>query len=397
MRPTFRRNHISNEACLINKDVHAYSRVKIIGPRLQMNGTTARVILVTGLLFATSWPSQVALAKTIKPFRVGGWAGGVVVDDQTKKFVHCSASLSNSRNTSISYTLNERYSWQLSLSNSAWNFSPGFGLVVGIRVNDRLIPNQPAVFTSNQTLQLQLADSVSAFEMLQVTRKIQVETRGIQLDFELMENNDVLAALVDCVNQQTGRGKYAKLNARAKRTRPAKPAVMRDAALVAEATAIADQLSSRTQIRGWQVLPAKDLPPGWHGDAVWKAGAAVGTLNILQSAGGPKLEDLAIDIVEKDVVSCPGQLFAAASRDRLDQTDTVKVFTSCRSADFTTIKYYLGIARERGGFYLFDIRQNGNDYAFLKERPAKEMDTKISAVIAHVLANVKPATLSDSQ
>ena len=106
---------------------------------------------------------------------------------------------------------------------------------------------------------------------------------------------------------------------------------------------------------------------------------------------------MAIDIVEKDVVSCPGQLFAAASRDRLDQTDTVKVFTSCRSADFTTIKYYLGIARERGGFYLFDIRQNGNDYAFLKERPAKEMDTKISAVIAHVLANVKPATLSNSQ
>ena len=187
-----------------------------------MNGTTARVILVTGLLVATSWPSQVALAKTIKPFRVGGWAGGAVVDDQTKKFVHCSASLSNSRNTSISYTLNERYSWQLSLSNSVWNFSPGFGLVVAVRVNDRLIPNQPAIFTSNQTLQLQLADSVSAFEMLQVTRKIQVETRGIQLDFELMENNDVLAALVDCVNQQTGRGKYAKLNARAKRTSASK-------------------------------------------------------------------------------------------------------------------------------------------------------------------------------
>src|SRR5262245_53371561 len=106
------------------------------------------IVVATAVLVATIWPARDGLAKTGKQFRLAGWSGGAVVNEQTKRFAHCSASLSNPTGTSISYALNGQYGWALSFSNPAWRFSPGFSLTAALRIDGRLIPNQRAVFTS---------------------------------------------------------------------------------------------------------------------------------------------------------------------------------------------------------------------------------------------------------
>ena len=357
-----------------------------------MKRHTTTALVLAGMLFGTAL-GQVALAKTVKSFRISGWSGGASFDEQTKQFAHCSASLLGSHGTAISYSVNDQYAWTLSLTNSTWNFSPGFNVDIALRINNLSLVNQRAVFTSNQTLRVIVDDSISLFEMLQVGRTLEVQVRGINLSFDLSSGDEALIALVNCVDQQTGRSKHSKSGIRnASRAAAAKSPVARDPAIIAEATAIATQATSRAQIPNSQVLNPKDMPSGSQGDAAWKADTIIGTVEIVQPTNAAKLEDVALKIVDQDSANCQGKLFAATAREQLDQLGAMRVFTSCRATDAPAVKYYLCLPRERGGHYVFGTTQRGPDSVFLKQRPAIEIESRIKSVIVHVLSNFKTAS-----
>ena len=345
--------------------------------------TLVSAFLIGGVLFSGG-----SVAKTLKPFRISDWSGGATVDDQTKQFAYCSAQSTNSRGVSVFYRLNDQYAWSLAFSNSAWNFSSGFAIVLAIRINDQIIPNQRAVFASNQTLQIQLTDSVAVFEMLQRGRKLQVQARGINFDFDLDASDEVLFAVVDCVDRQTGRGQHSKSNIRnPRRANAVKSPVIRDATAMAEATSLASQIMMHAQLSGSQVIAPKDIPPGLQIDAAWKVGSVLGSVAILSIA---KIDDVAIRIVNQEAIGCRGKLFAATAAGQFDQSNMVRAITSCRSPDTTTTKYFLGIPREGGGYYVLGTSETGIDAVHPYQRPAKEMSHKISAVIALVVSKFKP-------
>jgi hypothetical protein len=342
--------------------------------------------------------NQVSFAKTVKPFRIFDWLGGATFDDQTNQFVSCSANSTNSRGISISYLVNDQYAWTLAFSNSSWNFSPGFTFVLALKINDQMFSNQRAVFVSNQALQIHLSDSLPVFEMLQNGRKLQVQARGINFDFELNASDEVLFALVDCVDRHTARGHHSKSNSRnAKRASAVKLPVIRDAAAMAEATSLASQIVAHAQIPNSQVLSPKDIPSGLQVDAVWKSGLVLGSVEILPPNANAKIGDVAIKIVEQAASGCRGKLFAATTLGEIDQSKVVRAVTSCRSADMITTRNYLGIPRDSGGYYVLGTSENGFDAAHPKQRPAKELANKISAVITQVLSKFKPPDAAVSE
>ena len=349
--------------------------------------TLIAAILIGGLLF-----SGVSVAKTIKPLQISGWSGGATVDNKTKNFEYCLAHTTNSRGVSLFYRINEQYEWTLEVANSAWNFAPGFSVVLALTINDQSFSNQRATFVSNQTLQIQLNDSMAVFEILQRGRKLQVQARGINFDFDLIASDEVLFALVDCVDRQTGRGQHSKAsNRNARRAGPVKSPVMRDATAKAEAASLASQIMMHAQLPGSQVIAPKDIPPGLEIDAGWKAGSVLGSVAILSTA---KNDDVAIKIINQETITCRGKLFAATAPGRFDQANWVRAITSCRSPDTTTTKYFLGIPRDGGGYYVLGTSEAGIDPY---QRPAKEMSHKISSVIALVLSKFKTSDGATSE
>jgi hypothetical protein len=71
-----------------------------------------------------------------------------------------------------------------------------------------------------------------------------------------------------------------------------------------------------------------------------------------------------------------------------------KAITSCRTANGTTIKDYLGVARPSGGYYVFAASENELETIYRNQRTAKELTRKIGSVIMQVLPKVKPTGTS---
>ena len=358
--------------------------------------------MATGLI-AASLTSLVCfndplIAKPLKPFRVANWSGHAIVDDQTKQLTRCSASSSNARGISISYSLNSRYEWALEFSNPAWSFSPGFAMGLTLRVNDQAFPNQRVVFLSDKALEVQLSDSVAIFEMLHVGRQLQVQARGLSFDFDLNDNDDVLFALVDCVDSQTGRGRHSKPISRSRGNPKGvnSATTARDPTLATEAKLLATQIIALTQISASQVVTSNEAP-GQQFDAAWKVGSVLGTVEVFPSTSVSKTADLAIRIVSQEVVGCRGKLFAAAGRPEFDSANAVKVVTSCRSPETTSIKYHLGVPRHTGGYYVLAASDGGVDAASPDQRPAKVLDNRVAGVITQVLAKLKQRNGENSE
>ena len=331
---------------------------------------------------------ETALANPTKKFQIANWSGGPTFDERTKQFSDCSAETSNSRRISISYSVNRKYLWSLTFYNSDWNFSPGHSFNVNLRINDREMPNQRAVIMGTNRLKVQLINSIAFFDALRTAGKLQVHTGGLTFDFNLNASNQVLVALVKCVTQQSNRSRSSVSKNRAvKRPEANKsPAMTADPTIVAEATALATQLTTYLNIDKSQVLAPKDIPREVEGAAVWKAGAVLGTVDIFGSNSGATIDDVPSNIVDQDALKCQREFFAAAAPDLLNRSNVVRVFTTCRMASTTAFKYYLGIPRGKGGYYLLRTSTDEFESPLLIHRSAKDLDDKISAVIMTILS-----------
>ena len=363
----------------------------VLGTLCSMVDVRKAACLVAVSFVSAVFCSDVLSAKTLKPFRIADWSGRAVVDDQSKQFVHCSANSSNSRGVSISYLLNQQYAWTLEFSNPAWNFSPGFTLALSLKINDQTLPNLRAIFISSQTLQTQPSDSLALFEMLLIGRQLQVQARGVNFDFDLNASDEVLFALVDCVDRQTDRGAHSKLGSRnAKRSTVVKPPVTRDAAVVAEAKSLATQIITHAQIPGSLVVASNETTSDRPADATWRTDSVFGGVEVVPESDIAKIDDIAIKIVGQEASACRGKRFVATAATRIDQANVVKATTTCRSSEITTTKYFYGVPRKAGGYYVLATSDSGLHALNPDQRPAKIMDKRIGAVITQVLTKLKP-------
>ena len=363
----------------------------VLGTLCSMMEVRKAACFVAVSLVSVVFCSDMLSAKPLKPFRIADWSGRAVVDDQSKQFVHCSANSSNSRGATISYLLNRQYAWTLEFSHPAWNFSPGFTLALALKINDQTLPNQRAIFLSNQTLQIQPSDSLAVFEMLLIGRQLEVQARGVNFHFDLNASDEVLFALVDCVDRQTGRGAHSKPgSSNAKRSTVAKPPVTRDATVVAEAKSLATQIITHAQVPGSPVVASNEITSGQQADATWRTDSVFGGVEVLPASGIAKIDDIAIRIVSQEASACRGKIFAATAATRLDQANVIKATTTCRSSETTTTKYFYGVPREAGGYYVIATSDSGLHALSPDQRPAKLMDKRIGAVITQVLAKLKP-------
>jgi hypothetical protein len=338
---------------------------------------------------------DVSIARTVKAFRIGEWSGVATIDDQTKRLSQCSAGSTNPRGISITYVVNDRYAWSLIFSNPIWNFSPGFLLSLTLTIGDQKFYNERALFSSQHALQVQLRDSLALFDTVRRGRMLQVQARGFGFDFDLNASDEVLASLVDCVDRHTARGRHAKAsNRQLKRGKPVKSADVGHATEVAEATSMGSLLISHAQIGDVQLLGQHDISSIDNADFAWKANSVLATIDVLSSKDIATFDALGVRMVQQDSIKCPGSLFGGVAIERIDRTSVAKAITSCRTADGTTIKYYLGVARPSGGYYIFAASENELETIYRNQRAAKELTTKIGSVIMQMLSKVKPTGTS---
>jgi hypothetical protein len=347
-----------------------------------------RLLVVALYLFSASGAN--AAIKESRTFRVSHWRGAALVEEKTNNFSHCAAQLANAGGTSIAFSVDRSYRWSISFTNPAWNFAPGFKIGIALTMNDQTFANQSATFISHQRIQVKIDDGIAMFEALLAGGKLQAKTGGYQFDFNLSDGPDVLFAMTDCVARQASRGTGPRRQSLGARREPIRqPGPAHDPSHLAEAAAIVPEMMVRAQISSYANLKANDLPPGVQGLAAWRSGGVVGTVTIEPAPELVSLDDLSQKIIDDDQVACRGKRFAITSQQRRGDRDYLRILTTCQSTDMDSLKYYLGLPRPRGGYYVFATAQNGFEGIALKTRPAKELLNKISGVLDLVLPSSK--------
>jgi len=314
-------------------------------------------------------------AAMTSPFRVGAWSGGTYLHDQTKAFQHCAATGPEQKGTSISYSVNPQYQWGLTISNPSWNFVKGAALNLVLRIapgNDAL--GTTALVRDRSTLEVQIKDAIAVFSKLRSARALQVVIGGHTIELPLDGSDEALTALTQCAMHATRFRQNAK----------AKNVILdshnaADAGVQDEAKALRSNINAYAASRNAQLLPTPegfgDLPV----DVAWKVGIVTAGITVRDTQG--PIEDIRDAVIERSARSCRGGLFLAQLSGTIDQSDIVRIFTTCQMPEATATLYNLLIERPKGGFYILSLRSLGGNFGGVMQKAIDEYEDRIRAVI----------------
>jgi hypothetical protein len=327
------------------------------------------------VLAATCLAAGPSNAAMTSPFRVGAWSGGAYLHDQTKAFQHCAATGPEQKGTSISYSVNPQFQWGVTISNPSWNFVKGASLNLVLRIapgNDAL--GTTALVRDRSTLELQIKDAIAVFSKLRSARELRVVIGGHTIELPLEGSDEALTALTQCVMhalkfRQNAKTKNSILDSHN----------TADAGVQDEAKALRSNINAYAASRNAQLLATPegfgDLPV----DVAWKVGIV--TAGITVRGTQASIEDIRDAIIERSVRSCRGGFFLAPLSGTIDQSDIVRIFTTCQMPEATATLYNLLIERPKGGFYILSLRSLGGNFGGVMQKAVDEYEDRIRAVI----------------
>jgi hypothetical protein len=172
-------------------------------------------------------------------------------------------------------------------------------------------------------------------------------------------------ALLDCVRLETT-PVVARTNPFSAQQTPTRAQPSRES-FQAEAALTAANVLGAAGIEKFSFGSLEDAAK-FKADAVWTAGALVGTIRIAEKV---KLDDPQIPsiLIGDDAKSCSKGAFLSGSLPDSDGKEMLRIFTSCQQEKKNFTAYYLAVHRPKGGIYLFTTMSDGPQEA------VKEADT----------------------
>lgn len=239
-------------------------------------------------------------------------------------------------------------------------------------------------------MRVKLPDSLSVFEALRSINQLELIAGGLTSHFDLAANNQVLAALTQCVvrygiSSRTRAAIATWLKSSSGATSNIKP----DASIQNEASALAANVMAEAAIPGAAKLQPKEVPVGVSGAVVWKAAKIFFTVSIVPPNDTSEIGALSSLVIGGDAHKCRGNFFSGAASEVIGASLVGRAFTSCQTQDATVSVYYLTIPRKRGGLYLLATITNRFEIAMAGEQTVSDVDSKIRNSIAVALAKMQ--------
>lgn len=353
-----------------------------------VDGQVMRRIALLVVGFLSLVLAQNANAAVSDQIRIANWSGGSYFNDRSKRFDHCSASATNSGEIAISYSIDRQYRWSLTFSHPAWNFSNGLSLNLVLKSGERDGMRGHAVAVESRVLQVQVEDNISLFAMLRIGGQLRVTAGGLTFEFPLADSDDVLSALTQCAMRHLGIAKSPK-SKRSAPERSARPPLVADPASHDETLALANDVIGYARIPDARILAADEVPADLRGAAVWKAGLITSSVSVVRSNNADRVDEVAVQLVERDARKCQGGFFFVLELDAIDRAPVARVFTSCKMFEAVTSVYHLAVPRRQGGAYLVSATGRGSGFAGAIQRQAEQVDAKVRAVITVALKQLE--------
>jgi hypothetical protein len=323
---------------------------------------SSRLLLVA--CFSVLW-IDAAGAESSATFRVGSWAGGPAFAGTPRHFEHCSGSANNAQGIAISYSVDRQYRWRLAFSNPTWSFSEGYSMSVLLRLDERGLIRGRATVTPDRMLEIHTEDDLALFAALWSANRLQITMGALRSEFELISSNEVLSALLQCAIRQLKPSRQKSV-----------PSILFniDPTTREEVQALTNEVLALSGLGD-----AQKLAYSQQAAVSWKSGLVTSSLNVVDTKGIPRLADLPLYVLERDLRSCRGAGFFAWAIEQADQLEIARIFTVCGGEDATTFAYDAATPRAKGGYYLLRSVTVGSGFAGVLPQQLEAMDARLRA------------------
>jgi hypothetical protein len=151
-----------------------------------------RLILVVSLLSGVAIATAAA-APAPATLQVGNWSVGPQFDPRTRQFERCSATQNNGSGTSITFSLDRKFTWGLGFSNPSWTFGSGLslGLILTLGKSEQVRQNAQVVDANR--LELRLDDGMTLFARLRTMPQLRAAAGGLTFSFDMRDNHEIMS------------------------------------------------------------------------------------------------------------------------------------------------------------------------------------------------------------
>jgi hypothetical protein len=309
-----------------------------------------------------------AQAEVLRNFHVANWFAGAYSYEGTRTFSHCAANTRYNSGIYVLFSINRSYAWNMGFGNPQWQLTKSQQYDIAFSVD-----GSPPIFAKATAIKpdfvlVSLADSSELFSRFRRGTMLQVASAKQVFSFSLDGTSALLPALLACVRQETTPA--GETNPFAAHQTPTRAKPSRES-FQAEAAITAANVLGAAGIDKFSVGSLEDAAK-FNADAIWTAGALVGTIKIVE---GVKLDNPGIPgtIIGDDAKGCKGAFLSGSLPDS-DGKAMLRIFTSCQS-EKTLTAYYLAVPRPKGGIYLFTTLSDGPQEA------VKEADSGLRTAV----------------
>lgn len=316
-----------------------------------MSGRTHLGALV--LVAALTAPAiAAAQSQTLRTFVVGPWQAAAYAHDG--RFARCAATADYSGGFTMRFSIDRQYRWNLGLMHRNWRLTRDQEFNVAFSIDDREPVFARAQAIDSTRALVELAGRAELFERFRRGRVLKITAGGEVLSFNLDGTSAMLAQLHDCVQRYT-QPSNAVNRSDGKRRAANTGYSVESPVLQAEAAVLLANVMSAANVSGYAMgKPEEAAKMGAH--AFWTSPSVIGSLLIIPSrrVNDPEIPGLVTGI---NAMGCKGAFMSGSLPS--DGARAVRVTTTCQpSGQPLVTSYYFGIARPRGGVYLFSTRTN---------------------------------------
>ena len=242
-----------------------------------------------------------------------------------------------------------------------------------------------AVAINSTQVAAQLASSAPLFQAFRRGRQLKVYAVNQVFPFNLDATSAVLPALLNCVAQHSKPPHFASPSNQITYA-PQSSQQTASSNNRAECTALIANVLGHSGISNFEIMDPNEIPSGANIDVMWRSGSISGALTVIAPDGVTKVTDLPGWIISDRAKSCKGKFFSASMPDNNSEGPVAHVTTSCQIKSETMTAYYVGVPRDKGGYYLFATITTGAQQINDEQEPIKQADSNICAAVHKVLS-----------
>jgi hypothetical protein len=309
-------------------------------------------------------------------FRVGNWLG--ISNTRDGQFDRCMVSARFAGAHVLYFSLDRNQAFGFAFGGKDWTLHSGDRHPIAYVVDDRhYAAMATAIF--EDTLLIDPSDTELLFERFRSASLLSVDTLGGRFAFRL----DGIAAALDALEACVQRNKAVARGGGSNPFVPRAPGGRSDSAptdAVTAAQRFVERLLTAAGFADNRILTGAEVPAdSRHADVVWRAGAQIGTLLIVEARRYPSVVEASASIVKDASLACnEGFASTIAARRLRDDRPAAQMIVSCTRpttfhADYTMVPV-TGI-----GYYRLTLITFGDP------REIDAMHERIGAALARVV------------